>query len=312
MELKLEEIQRSISTLLHKNALIEKRGWTVCNKTLQKLALKQHPTSNNTKKTRTHKSNNVIMHPHIPQHLLPPLILYSLATENIGQICISQRFVLFEQCPPANLLFLLFICIDSPLQKCGQKRLPGVGIHHSPRHATSYPCTLHNFGDHRLHTDGERRFLDRRSCWPLHNFDEHRLRTHGDRRFIDRRSCWPMKNAALSTGDHVDLCIRSATTDYAHIKFTVSSTDDHVDLCITSTTTDYTHGERRFIDRRSCWPMENVALSTGDRVDLCIPSATTDYARIIGARCFKGCIAILVFCSLPLQPCINFSDCISN
>ena len=175
----------------------------------------------------------------MPQHLRPPLILYSLATENIGQSCISQRFVFFEQCPPTNLLFLLFICIDSPLQKCGQKRFPGVGIHHSPRHATSYPYTLHNFGDHRLHTDGERRFLDRRSCWPLHNFDEHRLRTHGDRRFIDRRSCWPLHNF-----------------------------DDH---------RLRTHEDHRFIDRRSCWPCitsattdytRNAASSIGDHVDL--------------------------------------------
>ena len=88
----------------------------------------------------------------------------------------------------------------------------------------------------------------------LYNFGDHRLHTYGERRFIDRRSCWPMENAASSTGDHVDLCIPTATTDYAH-------------------------GDRRFIDRRSCWPcitsatsdythMENTASSIDDHVDL--------------------------------------------
>ena len=62
----------------------------------------------------------------------------------------------------------------------------------------------------------ERRFINRRSCWPLHTFDDHRLRTHGDRRFIDRRSCWP--------------CITSATTDYTHMENAASSIGDHVDL----------------------------------------------------------------------------------
>ena len=114
-----------------------------------------------------------------------------------------------------------------------------------------------------------------------------------------------MENAALSTDDHVNLSIPSAATGYARIKIAVTSTDDHVDLCITLTTTDYArmmitvsltgdhvtlynfgdhrlhpYGERRFIDWRSCKPMENSALSTDDHVNLSIPSVTTDYARI--------------------------------
>jgi len=143
-------------------------------------------------------------------------------------------------------------------------------------------------------TYGERRFINRRSCWPLHTYGDHRLRTwrspfhrpaimltlynfsnlrlhtYGEHRFFDRRSCWPMENAASSTGDHVDLYIPSATTDYARMdiavssstttdyarmEIVVSSTGGHVDLCITSTTTDYAH-------------MEIAVSSTGDHVDL--------------------------------------------
>jgi len=73
---------------------------------------------------------------------------------------------------------------------------------------------LHTFGDHRLRTHGDLRFIDRRSGWP--NFDDHRLRTHGDRHFIDRRSCWPY--------------IASATTTYTHMENAASSIGDHVDL----------------------------------------------------------------------------------
>jgi len=66
-----------------------------------------------------------------------------------------------------------------------------------------------------------------------------------------------MKIAALSTGDHVDLCITSAATDYTHMDNAASSTGDHVDLCITSTTTDYTRMENAAsIDRRSCWLLQ--------------------------------------------------------
>jgi len=104
------------------------------------------------------------------------------------------------------------------------------------------------------------------------------------------RSCWPMVNAASSTGDHVDLYIPSATTDYARVVIAVSSTDAHVDTStttdarmeivvpstgalnfdyhrllawrssfqrpatLTKATTDYSHGDRRF--------------TTGDHVDL--------------------------------------------
>ena len=39
-----------------------------------------------------------------------------------------------------------------------------------------------------------------------------------------------MENAASSTGDHVDLCIPSTTTDYARMEISVSSTGDHVGL----------------------------------------------------------------------------------
>jgi len=57
-----------------------------------------------------------------------------------------------------------------------------------------------------------------------------------------------MVNVASSTGDHVDLCIPSATTDYARMEIVVPSTgdlnfDDH---------RLRTHGDRRFIDRQSC------------------------------------------------------------
>jgi len=71
---------------------------------------------------------------------------------------------------------------------------------------------IHNFGDHRLRTNGDRRFIVRRSPTtyerrsPLHrsaitdyvrteiatsSFGDNRLHTHGDRRFIDWRLYWP-------------------------------------------------------------------------------------------------------------------------
>jgi len=145
-------------------------------------------------------------------------------------------------------------------------------------------------------TNGECHFINRRSCWSFHTYGDHRLRawrssfrrpaimlslynfsnlrlhTYGEHCFFDRRSC--SQNAASSTGDHVDLCIPSATTDCAHMEIA----GDHVDLYIRRQPTTYawrssfhrptimltlyifddhqlhTYRERRFIDRRSCWP----------------------------------------------------------
>jgi len=147
------------------------------------------------------------------------------------------------------------------------------------------PTQKTNISDHRLHiwwtplhrsaimlTYGERRFINRRSCWSLHTYNDHRLRTwrslyhrpaimltlynfsnlqlhtYGERRFFDRRSCW--QNAASSTGDHDDLCIPSATTDYARMEIAVSCWPLHIfdDHRLRPP------GDRRFIDRRSCWP----------------------------------------------------------
>jgi len=68
------------------------------------------------------------------------------------------------------------------------------------------------------------------------NFGDHRLRTHGDRRFIDRRSCWPSWVRSFLLTIHQQLwssvlqvrwwCITSATTDYARMENAASSTDD--------------------------------------------------------------------------------------
>ena len=112
---------------------------------------------------------------------------------------------------------------------CKLRRPPTTHAWRSLFHRPAIMLTLYNFGDHRLHTYGERRFVDWRSCWPLHNFDDHRLRTHGDRRFLDRRSCWPY-------GDRLFIDRRSCWP------------------CVTSATTDYSYGERRFINRRSWHP----------------------------------------------------------
>jgi len=124
--------------------------------------------------------------------------------------------------------------------------------------------TFYSFGDHRLHTYGERRFFDRRSCWPMENAlsstgdhvdfaDDHRLRTLGNRRFNDRRTCWPERrfidrrsclpfhtfddHRLRSHGDHLFIDRRLSSFDLA--KFRRPPTT-HI-------------WKRHFIDRRS-WP----------------------------------------------------------
>ena len=39
----------------------------------------------------------------------------------------------------------------------------------------------------------------------MHNFGDHRLRTHGDRRFIDQRSCWPSQLRSFLLTIHLQL-----------------------------------------------------------------------------------------------------------
>ena len=53
----------------------------------------------------------------------------------------------------------------------------------------------------------------------MHNFGDPRLHTHGDRLFIDRRSCWSRW-----------WCIPSATTDYARMEAAALSIGDHIGL----------------------------------------------------------------------------------
>jgi len=46
------------------------------------------------------------------------------------------------------------------------RRPPTTHAWRSPFHRPAIMLTLHNFGDHRLYTYGERHFIDRRSCHP--------------------------------------------------------------------------------------------------------------------------------------------------
>jgi len=71
-------------------------------------------------------------------------------------------------------------------------------------------------------------------------------------------------------------------TLYNFSNLRLHTTGDHVDICIPTATTDYTHGDRRFIDSMTTdyARMEIAVSSTGGHVDLCITSMTTDYTRM--------------------------------
>ena len=123
---------------------------------------------------------------------------------------------------------------------------------------------MHTFGDHRLHAHGDRLFIktrlcahgERLICRPTIMLAF--LRT-GDDAYLRRpptTHAWraPLHRPAIGyhTGDHIGL---------PHFLIHIAPHFQYLDFCSSKTTVMHNfgyhrllgHGDRRFIDRRSCW-----------------------------------------------------------